>query len=770
MRELIQKLGSIKLTVPLLILICVALGAGTIIDSRQGALAARAVYYALWFHLLLGLFCVNLICSLIAKWPWGRQRIGFALTHSSMILILAGSLVSHLFVVEGEVAIWEGEQAREFVQSPSPGVRNVHPLPFAIGLEAFEIDTYPGTTRPAMFRSRVLVDDAARGVKTPAIIEMNRELSYGGFKFFQSSYRREPTRDMTILSVSRDPGMPIVFFGYTLLVVGMMTVLGTRIAQRRALHASGALPLLALAFTALAVAGSAQAAPVPPPDVVERVRRVPVQNDGRVMPFDTAAREAVRQVTGSEHWQGLDPVAVALGWLFHGEEWSREPLVRIGDRDLAAAVGLAGRGRGSFQELTASEGLINQIRRARDSQQHDRPLSSVEEATLELETRLVVLQDYLNRRVPTVLPAPQPALPWSVTAPLEAPQDLVTAAERVRAAIPPGLNGVHPARGGYPTPAQVELEVNYNRFYPSRVAWWILLPATILSALSLSRPQRLLSVAAFVGLALGFAVMSWGIWARWQVGGRIPASNMYESLLFLAWGVGLFALIAAIFIRQKLLILNATAMSALTMLLVDRLPIDPFIHPMPPVLSGTPWLAIHVPIIMVSYSVLALGVVVAHMQVGLEISGKVEPARVARMNDLLYWYMFVGSILLIAGILTGSIWASSSWGRYWGWDPKEVWSLIAFLAYMGILHGRLDHIIGRFGVAVASIAAFWMILMTYIGVNYVLATGLHSYGFGSSKIVQSMGLVLLAEVIFLTIGWLGHRRNGRTRAARRAAA
>src|SRR6185369_8170662 len=128
----------------------------------------------------------------------------------------------------------------------------------------------------------------------------------------------------------------------------------------------------------------------------------------------------------------------------------------------------------------------------------------------------------------------------------------------------------------------------------------------------------------------------------------------------------------------------------------------------------------HVPIIMISYSVLALGVLIAHMQVGIEIFAPSKRQLASRLNELLYWYLHVGSILLIAGIMTGSIWASSSWGRYWGWDPKEVWSLVAFLAYMAILHARFDQQIADFGVAVAAIAAFWAILMTYLGVNFVL--------------------------------------------------
>jgi cytochrome c biogenesis factor len=145
--------------------------------------------------------------------------------------------------------------------------------------------------------------------------------------------------------------------------------------------------------------------------------------------------------------------------------------------------------------------------------------------------------------------------------------------------------------------------------------------------------------------------------------------------------------------------------------------------------------------------------------IGVEIFAPARRDLAARWSELLYWYLHVGSILLIAGILTGSIWAASSWGRYWGWDPKEVWSLVAFLAYMAILHARMDEQIRNFGVAAASIAAFWTILMTYLGVNFVLASGLHSYGFGSSNLVLTLSAIAVVEIAFLALGWFAVRRR-----------
>lgn len=162
---------------------------------------------------------------------------------------------------------------------------------------------------------------------------------------------------------------------------------------------------------------------------------------------------------------------------------------------------------------------------------------------------------------------------------------------------------------------------------------------------------------------------------------------------------------------------------------------------------------------MVGYAVLVLATLVAHFEIGVEIFSPRRLELRTSLQSVLYYYIHIGSIFLVAGILSSSIWAASSWGRYSGWDPKEVWSLIAFLAYMAILHARFDRMMGPFGVAAASILAFQTILMTYLGVNYVLAAGLYSYGFGGFRVVGSMIAVALAELAFLTVGWWAHQRN-----------
>ncbi len=760
MRMLIHRLASLKIAVVLLVSLLVIMAAGTIVESTSGAeTAARLVYYAWWFQALQVALAVNVLASIVDHWPWGARRTGFLLTHGSLLIILIGAAVTQFWKVEGHLPIWEGEKAASFVRE---GVRagDVVDLGFAIRVDKFEIDTYPGTMRPAMFRSRVVVLDPRNGKVFPAVIQMNQELSYGGYKFFQSSYHQTSERSQTVLAVSKDPGQPIVFLGYGILLIGMVTVLSTRISQARALAGNapqaGKIRLLGkvagLAVAAVLASSAARAAAtIPDAASVEAIRRLPVQHDGRVMPLDTLAREAVWNVTGSSAWRGLDAPSLLVGWIVSPDEWANEPLVKVGSRALAREIGLpSGTSHAPFQALAQNRKLVELVQQAHAAEAQKQKLTGTLDAAVKLEDRLNWMYGLLTHQTFTILPhSTDPKGAWS------APQAVTL--EMLR-----GLSGATSKAPSFPTRDTIDREIRYNAVRPTRIAWIVLLAGTVLSVLAMRRENRWLDLGSLAALLAGWGVMTWGIATRWVIAGRIPASNMYESLLFLGWGVGFFALIAFLVLRNRLVVLNAAAMSALTMALTDLLPIDGFIHPVAPVLANTPWLAIHVPIIMVSYSVLALGVLFAHMQIGIGLFAPRRQDLVARMNDLLYWYVHIGSILLIAGILTGSIWASFSWGRYWGWDPKEVWSLVAFFGYLAILHARFQRYIGPFGVASISIAAFWMILMTYLGVNFVLTTGMHSYGFGGSSVVNAMAAVAAAEIVFVGAGWLAYRRNQRT--------
>lgn len=754
MKKLLALLSSLKLAIILIVLLLLGLSAGTIIESRISAeVAQRTVYYAWWFMGLEALFVANVLASIAVHFPWGKPRVGYLITHGSLVLILAGALVTYFFTTEGTLGLWEGTSGNVIENQDAHGQISRYELPFTVTLDDFRVDHYQGTMRPSGFASRVRITDAQSGQTFPAEIWMNHELSYRGYKVFQSSYQQSNGREASIFRVAKDPGQPIVFLGYGLLVFGMCVVLGTRIAERRASagarKALEALTRAAAVVLAIGLGGHALAAT---PADVDALRRLPVQHDGRTMPLDTVARETVWNVTGQRAWQGEDPAATLTRWLEDTHAASLAPVIAIGSPELADAIGLPGATHVAFMQLVdnaAAARLFSQVQSLGNSEHPRRGLLPAAEKLLD---RAGWMQQVLGGDLVRALPQSADAMGrWGVPQPVTVP-GLVALAKG-------------PRLQGWPAADAVERELTYNAVRPSRVAWIVLAIALALSIAAGRTGRKALDVGALVALVAGFAVMTWGIGMRWAVAGRVPAANMYESLMFLGWGVGFFALVAVAFIRNRLLVLNAAAGAAITMALLDLLPMDGFVHPVAPVLSGTPWLAIHVPIIMVAYAVLALGMVIAHMQIAFTAFAPRRGEVIEKMVDLNYWYMLVGSILLITGILTGSLWAASSWGRYWGWDPKEVWSLVAFLAYMGILHGRVERLIGAFGVAAISIVAFQTILMTYLGVNYVLGTGLHSYGFGDSPIVMWMIVVALAEAAFLGWGYYRYRRNGAAPAA-----
>jgi len=748
--NLLRTVASLKLTVALLILVLVVLAVGTIVESRTSAETARqAVYYSWWFIGLQVVFAVNVIASIANLFPWGKARIGFLVTHAGIVAILIGATVSYFFKTEGQLGLWEGGTGYVIENVDiATGEHSAHELPFQVTLDDFRIDRYQGTTRPAMFRSKVRVTDPVTSETFAAEIWMNNPLRHKGYTLFQSSYQQQGGREASIFSVSRDPGQGVAFVGYGLLVIGMCWVLGTRIAAHRARQAKelaraageGLKRVAAVVVLTAAFGGVASAA-----EPVESLRRLPVQHDGRVMPLDTLAREAVKAITGSSSLHGEDQVATVAQWLTAPAAAAQVQVIRLPSREFAAAIGLAGQDFISFAQLVENSSALRLFSQAHAMAQQEQPRKGLLAAAEKLEERAQWMERFLNGQAVSPVPCDEGHAGGAWHAPTPA-----NTAGLLALATGPRLDG-------WPSPSDIEREITYNDVRPGRLAWIVLLLSLVLSLAAWKRPNRALDVAAFAALAAGFGVMTWGIATRWSIGDRIPAANMYESMLFLAWGVGLFAVVAFAFIRNRLLVVNASAMSALAMLLIDLLPMDGFIHPVPPVLSGTPWLAIHVPLTMVGYSVLALAMFIAHMQLVYSAFTPGRTETIAKMYDLLYWYIHVGSILLVAGILTGSIWAAESWGRYWGWDPKEVWSLVAFLAYMAILHAKVERLIGRFAVAAISIVAFQTVLMTYLGVNYVLGTGLHSYGFGDSPIVTWMVGVALVEMAFVVGCWFKHR-------------
>jgi ABC-type transport system involved in cytochrome c biogenesis permease subunit len=185
--------------------------------------------------------------------------------------------------------------------------------------------------------------------------------------------------------------------------------------------------------------------------------------------------------------------------------------------------------------------------------------------------------------------------------------------------------------------------------------------------------------------------------------------------------------------------------------------LDPSIRPLVPVLRSNYWLTIHVLTITLGYAALALTCGLAN--VTLFQFAKAKPgaqAKVVQLNQLTYRSMQFGVVLLAAGTILGGVWADYSWGRFWGWDPKEVWALIALLSYVTILHGRFTGWIDQFGYTVWTICAFMSVLMAWYGVNFILGVGLHSYGFSSGGFTFVATFVTI-QMSYVAAVWVARR-------------
>ena len=256
-------------------------------------------------------------------------------------------------------------------------------------------------------------------------------------------------------------------------------------------------------------------------------------------------------------------------------------------------------------------------------------------------------------------------------------------------------------------------------------------------------------------IALGFAGLSIVaqvalITLRVIISGRAPITNMYETVLFSGSGALLLGLLLGHFKKEKLFVYMGLAYNVCTLMMVNFANgmLTATISPLVPVLRDNFWLSTHVTTIILSYGALALSWILANTVLIKRRIGKMDKKEEAYNADIIYTTLKWGTTMLAAGIILGGVWADYSWGRFWGWDPKETWSLIVLCFYTAILHGRYTSWIKNDRFMTVTAAAFLSVMMAWFGVNYILASGLHSYGFSEGGAVF-LGSFFLVQIIIL---------------------
>ena len=253
-----------------------------------------------------------------------------------------------------------------------------------------------------------------------------------------------------------------------------------------------------------------------------------------------------------------------------------------------------------------------------------------------------------------------------------------------------------------------------------------------------------------------FCLHTIGLLLRWYIGGHAPWSNAYESMLYIAWASALSGII--ILRKSYFAMCGASFLAGMALLIAHWGFMDPQIGNLEPVLNSY-WLNIHVAIIVASYGFLGLSLMLGCINLILFIFRSATKPQIDKsilyLTALNEMSMIIGVLMLIVGTFLGGVWANESWGRYWSWDSKETWSLVSVGVYAVILHVRfLKPVYLPYVFNMLSVIGFYSIIMTYFGVNYYLATGLHSYGRGQSDgISEKIYISLIILFVFILISF-----------------
>jgi len=657
-------------------------------------------------------------------------------------------------------------------------------LPFSVALRDFELERYPGSMSPASYASEVSVIDPANQEKFDFRIYMNHILDYQGYRFFQSSFDQDELG--TVLSVNHDPGTLITYIGYLLLAIGMFGVLivkngrfnalGEKLKSIKAENTVAALAVITLImFSSTNAIASDEENPVIQVAKgfdkahADKFGHLIVQDaSGRMKPMDTLSHEILAKLNRNDTFLGLNSNQVVLGMMLRPDAWREIAIIRTGDKEINKLIGLPESAKtAAFSQFFQVPDEISGYKLAQLVDEANRKApgkrDKFDKALLQVDERVNVAYMVYTGSLVRMWPKPSDKNhKWDAT--IEALQTLSPKeSEIVRLLAVSYFGSIDQAmKSGdwkkadealdridkyqrfvgasvYPNDLKSKVEIFYNKANVFEQLWplYFVVGFTllILSFIKIIKPtfkEEWLSKVSFGLLVLFFAAHTAGLAMRWYISGHAPWSNGYESMIYIGWAS---VLAGFIFSRRSVMTMAATAIMTGLILFVAHLNwMDPQVTNLVPVLQSY-WLAIHVAMITASYGFLGLGALLGMITLILFILKKPENSvrlnlAIKELNAINEMSLLVGLILLTVGNFLGGVWANESWGRYWGWDPKETWALVTILVYAVVIHLRM--IKGAYSdyiFSVVSLLAFTSVLMTYFGVNYYLA-GMHSYAKG----------------------------------------
>ncbi|MDO5105466.1 cytochrome c biogenesis protein [Capnocytophaga sp.] len=686
----------------------------------------------------------------------------------------------------------------------SYGSRRV-PIPFAITLNDFIADKYPGTENSySAFKSKVTV--ASKEDKFDYEIYMNNILNYKGYRLFQAQFH--PDEKGSVISVNHDYwGTLFTYIGYFLLYGGLiafMFVGNSRFVklakQLKGLQLKRAATLLALLMVVPAAFAQHSMRPTEKQldsilkvttvskQHAERFGELVIQDAGRMKPVHTFASELLRKMSKNDTFRDMNANQVLLSMMLNPMAWYYVDLMSVKKQNdsLHAILGVE-KGKkyvsavdfydekmnyklAPFLQEAYATNTPNQFQK--DFKQADERMGLLNRALSGEILRIFPLLDDANNK-------------WVSTLEFRENPKMVSDtlyANFINGAVPIYLNMLRQAiqTGDYtnpdklldafktnqqnhggavlPSESKIKAEILYNKAHIfNRLFQWYLYVGTLMFVLLIvdifSRSKvvkNIIKVCKYLIFVL-FILHTLGLIGRWYISGHAPWSDAYESMIYVAWatmGIGL------VFAKRSPLSLASTAFVTSMILMIAHWNwMDPSIGTLQPVLNSY-WLMIHVAVIVGSYGPFALGAILGIVCMFLMIfttqknKKKLAPAiqELVIVGELA---LTVGLVMLTIGNFLGGMWANESWGRYWGWDPKETWALVSIMVYAFVIHMRLvPGLRGKWAFSFAATGAFFSIMMTYFGVNFYLS-GLHSYASGDKIITPSFVYYSVAFVLIL---------------------
>ena len=686
-------------------------------------------------------------------------------------------------------------------------------LPFSLKLRDFQLERYPGSNQPKSFASEVTVIDTDNTFDFR--IFMNHILDHKGFRFFQASYDLSGEVEETQLSVNYDVlGTTITYIGYMLLFFAMTFVLflkGTRFADLNKMldkikKKKEALTLLALLLSATTFAQDAHLTYKEADSILnvtkvssehaERFSQLVIQDaGGRMKPVHTYASELLRKLSKKDTYNDLDANQVAVSMVTNPRVWYSVPFIymKTANSKVRDLIGIP-----KDQKYASLADFFNQRGEYKLGKEVENASKKViknkfEESIVNISNRVSLLYSGISGDIFRFFPINgDENNKWVSRAELQTAGFNKADSSFVRNVIPyyaqtlgeaiktgdykqsdQLLEGIHQFQARYgsdvlPEKRKIELEIFYNKYdiFKSLFMYYLfasllLLIVVIVQIFNDSKLiNKLVKICSFI-IFLLFIYHTIGLGIRWYISGHAPWSNGYESMIYIAWATMFFGLS---FGKKSPLVRAAAAFVVSIILMFAHMNwMDPAIANLVPVLDSY-WVLIHVSIIVASYGPFVLSMMlgfIALLLVALtnEKNKKKIELNIKEITIISEMTMTVGLVMLTIGNFLGGMWANESWGRYWGWDPKETWALVSIMIYAFILHARLiPGLRGRLTFNIMGYFAFASILMTYLGVNHLLS-GLHSYAAGeSAPIPYQIWAWLGIGIVISILAFVKHRK------------